>query len=98
MKWRKVKKRIKKNIIPGLIGRLISPDNGVTWVKVTQVKVSPAGGRNVNYSITAVSPEFPPVQPLIDEVENSIGNTQVSWYSSPVDKKQRKALKDIFGV
>lgn len=71
MKWRKVKKRLKKHVIPMMIGMHVVSD-GKDIMEIDEVKVRPAGGMGVEYKCIGHSLLFPQAQPYVDEIENAI--------------------------
>ena len=53
MKWRKYKKHFKKDILPALLGSYIGLDTlSHVPMRVTGVKVTPAGGNKATFSYT----------------------------------------------
>lgn len=96
MKWRKVKKRLKKDVIPMMIGtRVVLEGNEIM---IDEVKVRPAGGRNIKYECIGHSLIFPQAQPYIDEIEDAIeehiseNGFEMSFEIPKIDKKNIKKL------
>lgn len=53
MKWRKVKKKIKRDVLPGMIGTYVAiePSSGCP-MRICDVKIAPAGNGKVEYRTT----------------------------------------------
>ncbi len=97
MKWRKVKKRLKKDVIPMMIGtRMVS--DGKEIMQIDEVKVRPAGGRNIECECIGHSLIFPQAQPYIDMFEDAIeehiseNGFEMSFEIPKIDIKNLKDL------
>lgn len=97
MKWRKVKKRLKKDVIPMMIGTRVVSD-GKEIMQIDEVKVRPAGGRNIKYECIGHSLIFPQAQPYVDEIEDAIeehiseNGFEMSFEIPKIDTKNIKKL------
>lgn len=97
MKWRKVKKRLKKDVIPMMIGTRVVSD-GKEIMQIDEVKVRPAGGRSVEYKCIGHSLLFPQVYPYVDEIEDAIeehiseNGFEMSFEIPKIDIKNIKKL------
>lgn len=87
MKWRKVKKQLKKQTIPAMLQMTMVVEGHA--IKIEKVRVSPAGGHKINYQITGE-----PVPISEPKEEGVCGNA--SWGCSMEGADAARLYKSIF--
>lgn len=98
MKWRKIKKRLKRDVLPKMVGMYIGLDAvGGCPMKIVGIKIYPSGGKSVRYSYSVEPMDKELYEKSIMEYEQKCERSDSYSLSFDMPRLKKKDLMTLMG-